>query len=105
MPKLPREVEELMDKTTQLVELIYWRPERNYHRLIDLALAGMDVDDQDIPDVEMGMKPIDEEENEDTLGKSSRRMQVVKGLGRHRTLEQRREYMQYLLSGRGESVF
>ena len=108
MPKLPKDVEELMDKTTQLVELIYWKPERKSHhqQRIDLALAGMDVDDQDTPDVEMGMKPIDEEDNEDTLGKSSRRItQVVKGPGRNRTLEQRREYMQYLLSGRGGSVF
>ena len=65
----------------------------------------MDVDDQDIPDVEMGMKPIDKEVDEDdTLGKSSRRAQVVRRPGRNTTLEQHKEYMQYLLSGRGGSV-
>jgi len=51
----------------------------------------MDFDVQDIQDVEMGMKLIDEEEeDEDTLGKSSRRTEVVKRPG--------------VLSGRGGSV-
>ena len=42
----------------------------------------MDFDVQDIQDVEMGMKLIDEEEDdEDTLGKSSRRTEVIKRPG------------------------
>jgi len=106
MPKLPEDFEELMDETIKLVELIYWKPEKksSYRQRIDLSHVAMDVDDQDT-DVEMGMKPIDEEDDEDTLGKSSRRIQVVKRPSRNRTLEQRKEYMQYLLSGRGGSVF
>jgi len=106
MPNLPADVEELMDKTIELVELIYWKPEKKtpYRQRIDLSHAAMDVDDQDT-DVEMGMKPMDEEDNEDTLGKSSRRIQVAKRPSRNRTLEQRKEYIQYLLSGRGGSVF
>ena len=105
MPKLPDEVEGLMDKTIELVELIYWKPEKktSYRHHLELALQAMDVDDQDMPDVEMGMKPIDEGDNEDTVGKSNKRMQKVKRPGRNRTLEQRKEYMQYLLSGRGGS--
>ena len=55
----------------------------------------MDVDDQDTLDVEMGMKPIDEKDNEHTLGTFSRHIiQVVKHSDRNRTLEHCREYMQ-----------
>jgi len=82
MPKLPADVEELMDKTIELVELIYWKPEKKktpYQLRVDLS---MDFDVQDIQDVEMGMKLIDEEEDdEDTLGKSSRRTEVIKRPG------------------------
>jgi len=105
-PKLPEDVEELMDETIKLVELIYWKPEKksSYRQRIDLSHVAMDVDDQDT-DVEMGMKPMDKEDDEDTLGKSSRRIQVAKRPSRNRPLEQRKEYMQYLLSCRGGSVF
>ena len=106
MPKLPEDVEKLMDETLKLVDLIYWRPEKRseYHRRADKA-CPMDIDVQDVQDIEMGMRPIDEEDDEDTLGKSSRRTQAVRRPGENATLEQRREYMQYLLSGRGGSVF
>lgn len=105
MPKLPEDVEKLMDETIKLVNLIYWKPEKRsaYQQRIALSLP-MDVDTQDMQDIEMGMKPIDEEDDEDTLGKSSRRTQVVRRPGQNATLEQRKEYMQYLLSGRGGSV-
>jgi len=101
MPALPEDVEKLMDETIKLVDLIYWKPEKRsaYQQRIALSLP-MDVDAQAIQDIEMGMKPIDE----DTLGKSSRRTQVVRHPGKNASLEQRKEYMQYLLSGRGESV-
>jgi hypothetical protein len=107
MPKLPEDVEKLMDETIKLVDLIYWTPEMRhpYHRRVDLSLAAMDVDVQNIQDVEMGLKPTDEEDDEDTLGKSSRYTKVVRRPGKNATLEQRREYMQYLMSGRGISVF
>ena len=103
MPKLPEDVEELMNETIKLVELIYWKPEKksSYRQRIDLSHVAMDVGDQDT-DVEMGMKPMDKEDDEDTLGKSCRRIQVAKHPSRTRTLEQRKEY---LLSGRGGSVF
>jgi len=82
MPKLPADVEELMDKTIELVELIYWKPEKKktpYQLRVDLS---MDFDVQDIQDVEMGMKLIDGgEDDEDTLGKSSRRTEVIKRPG------------------------
>jgi len=85
MPKLPEDIEKLIDETIKLVDLIYWKPEKRsaYQQRIALSLP-MDVDD--------------------TLGKSSRHTQVVRCSGPNVTLEQRKEYMQYLLSGRGGSV-
>jgi len=70
-----------MDETIRLVKLIYWKPNRDTpsHKSIDSSLPVMDVDIQDTTDAEMGMRPMDEDEDEDTLGKSSRRTQVVTG--------------------------
>jgi len=97
MPKLPDDVEKLIDETIKLVDLIYWKPEKRsaYQQRIALSLP-MDVDAQDIQDIE--------EDGEDTLGKSRKRTQMVRCPGPNATLEQRKEYMQYLLSGRGGSV-
>jgi len=108
MPQLPVDVEKLMDETIRLVQLIYWKPERNapYRKLIALSLPTMDVDVQDTADVEMGMRPMDEEDD-DTLGRSGKRTQEVRPVKRHgenATLEQRVESMQHLLSGRGGSI-
>ena len=107
MPRLPEDVEKLMDETIKLVQLIYWKPEKRtpYRKRIDLSLCDMDVDVEDTTDIEMGMRPTDEED--DTLGKSSKRVQQarpVKRRGENATLEQRVEYNQYLLSGRGGFV-
>ena len=106
MPKLAEDVEKLMDETLKLVDSIYWRPEMGseYHRRSDKALP-MDIDIQDVQDIEMGMRPTDEEDDEDTLGKSSKRTQAIRRPGDNATLEQRREYMQYLLSRPGGSFF
>ena len=87
MPKLPEDVEKLMDETIKLADLlIYWKPEMRsaYQQRIALSLP-MDVNAQEVQDIEMGMKPIDKEDEEDTLGKSSRRTQVVRRPGQNAT--------------------
>ena len=106
MPQLPNDVERLMDETIRLVKLIYWKPNREApsHKSIVSSLPVMDINIQDTTDAEMGMRPMDEDEDEYTLGKSSRCTQVVKRHGENATLEERRDYMQYLPSGRGGSV-
>jgi hypothetical protein len=42
MPQLPEDVEKLIDETIRLVQLIYWKPEKNtpYHKLVALSLHG-----------------------------------------------------------------
>ena len=103
MPKLPKDVEMVIDETIRLVDLIYWKPETKsslYHEKVAISSSAMDLDVVDPQDTEMGMKPIEEEDNEDTIGKSSR----FKRGGRNATLQQRKEYTQYLLPGRGGSI-
>jgi len=57
---MPLDVEKLMDETIRLVQLIYWKPEKNapYRKLMALSFPTMDVDVQDTADVEMGMRPM-----------------------------------------------
>ena len=101
MPKLPDDIEKLIDETIKLVDLIYWKPEIRptpFHQEAAIAALAMDVDDDDdLEDIEIGMNAFEEEE---MFGKSGK----FRPPGENATLQQRKEYMQYLLSGRGESV-
>lgn len=107
---LPADVMELIRKTIKLVDLIYWQPSV---RPNTAAAAQLDepmlVDQplvQDVADVELGagshgMRTDQEEEGERTIQDSNY------GYGRDppgvgATLAERRDYGQYLISGRGK---
>ena len=81
-PTLPDGVVELMHKTIHLVELIYWDP---VNRPGTRAALSMEIDD--IPTVRRSDIP------------SVRRRRPP---GPGATLEERRDFGQYLLSGRGK---
>ena len=67
MPKLPDDVEKLIDETIKLVDLIYWKPEIRptpFHQEAAIAASAMDVDDDDdLEDIEIGMNAFEEEES------------------------------------------
>ncbi|KAF8800097.1 hypothetical protein BYT27DRAFT_7200604 [Phlegmacium glaucopus] len=101
---LSPDVQELIEQTIKLVDLIYWEPEvtsEPYHRR---AVGAMEVtpralqDQQDI-DMELGIRAHVEEADEDTF-RASRLPRGVRCPGVNATLEERREHGQYLISGR-----
>jgi len=95
---LPDDVMELIMKTTKLVDLIYWKPSVQPNTIAAQSLQDRaDLDcDGDTQFTRTGQK---EEEREHTIGEYNY------GYGRdppgdNATLDERRDYMQYLISGR-----
>ena len=105
---LPGDVMELIQRTIRLVELIYWDPAARPGTLAWVIENSMKVNDiAKVPQSsamdtgEMGMRGGDND------GDPTLRARNVPNVGRRRpglsaTLEERRDYGQYLLSGRGK---
>ena len=98
---LPADVMELIHKTVELVDLIYWKPAirpGTYAEECFQEYAATDLN-YDSDDSQVGMRI-----EESILGTQ----QVFHSVGGHgsllsgSTLQERREYGQYLLSGRGK---
>ncbi|KDR72486.1 hypothetical protein GALMADRAFT_142810 [Galerina marginata CBS 339.88] len=90
---LSADVQELIEQTIKLVDLIYWEPEETaegYHRLTAGAMRGISraqPDQQDI-DMELGVRTHNEEADEEGFRRP----------GVDATLEERRDYGRYLIS-------
>ena len=100
-PLPPADVMELIKKTIELVDLIYWQPSVRPNTIAAEHLdEPMLVDHQDVP-VGLDMRTGQEEEGEHAIHDSNY------GYGRDppgvgATLAERRDYGQYLISGRGK---
>ena len=105
LPNLPKDVEDLIDTTIQLVDLIYWKPVETltpYQERAARSAPAMEVDVQDVQDGEMGIRTNVEDDDEASIERS--RYPAVKRPGANAILEERRDYGQYLMSGRGRSL-
>ena len=99
LPDLPKDVEDLIDTTIHLVDLIYWKPVETptpYQQRATRSIPTTEVDVQNIQDGEMGMRTNVEDNDVERS--------VIKGPGANATLEERREYGQSLMSGHGQSL-
>jgi len=103
--QLAADVTTLIEKTLELIDLIYWRPVATNKARSTAILRDMDVDD-------VSSTSLSEEENMSELsvrdgeaaGSTTKQRNAV--IARRRpdlngSLNERRDYMQYLLSGRG----
>ena len=107
--QLAADVTTLIEKTLELIDLIYWRPVATNKARSTAILRDMDVDD-------ISSTSLSEEENMSELsvrdgeaaGSRAKLRNTVIATQRpdlNRSLEERRDYMQYLLSGRGWCIW
>lgn len=99
---LSPDIQQLMQKTCQLVQLIYWQPteatdERGQQRRI--TVDCMDVDSSISSSDSANMSKFGSLDNKDPGGSIARPRKRW-----HVDLAERRDYMQYLLSGHGSHV-
>ena len=103
---LPSDVMELINKTIKLVELIYWDPVTWPGTRARMLADAMEVDvspkvPQSPATGKMGMK-VDDEDNDPKLRPRNVGNIKQRRPGPSATLEERRDYGQYLLSGHGK---
>jgi hypothetical protein len=116
LPPLSSDVENLIDLTIELVNLIYWEPDAEQLECHGRAAVSIQQDSRALADVDMptelGWITRRELGNSNSSFRNSynsfRRSRTggseIQDPGKNATHDERREYWQYLMSGRGASI-